>query len=40
MIFATFFLKEKQSLHGDARFANAKELEEYVYQGPYRDSNS
>ncbi|HBZ8014601.1 TPA: hypothetical protein MM158_004813 [Klebsiella pneumoniae] len=34
---ALIFMKEKKSLHGDARFANKKELEELKYVGPYKD---
>ena len=37
LFFALIFMKEKKSLHGDARFANKKELEELKYVGPYKD---
>jgi hypothetical protein len=37
-IFASMlFMKNKKSLHGDARFANKKELEQFKYVGPYKD---
>ncbi|HHU1575851.1 TPA: hypothetical protein ACUA4C_004746 [Escherichia coli] len=34
---AMIFMKDKKSLHGDARFANKKELEQFKYTGPYKD---
>ncbi|KOA68717.1 hypothetical protein [Pantoea sp. CFSAN033090] len=34
---AMIFMKDKKSLHGDARFANKKEMEHLKYVGPYKD---
>lgn len=32
-------LKPKTSLHGDARFANDRELRQFEYQGEYKNTN-
>ncbi|EFF9667469.1 MULTISPECIES: hypothetical protein [Enterobacterales] len=37
LFIAMIFMKDKKSLHGDARFANKKELEQLKYVGPYKD---
>lgn len=37
LFIAMAVMKEKQSLHGDARFANKKELEKLKYVGAYKD---
>ncbi|KPZ06561.1 S02 protein [Pseudomonas syringae pv. spinaceae] len=32
-------LKPKTSLHGDARFANDRELRQFEYQGEYKNTS-